>query len=113
MSVYHKRMWMIQELASRKDTGEIVVIDTIMTFCEPEDPDQVEADYAKMEADLAELREENRKLRDAWPRYAGKCVYKWGQTWVVHGTPGLHPTRDEAISFAAGITRAAEAAKGE
>ena len=65
-------------------------------------------------ADLAALREENRKLRDAWPRYAGKCVYELGNDgWVVHDTPGLHPTRDEAINVAAGITQAADAAKGE
>ena len=63
-------------------------------------------------ADLAALRVEVRKLRDAWPRYSGKCVYKWGNFgWVVHDTPGLHPTRDEAINVAAGITQAADAAK--
>jgi hypothetical protein len=50
-------MWMIQEVASRKDTGDIVVFDAIITFCKPDDPDQMEADYAKMEAEIVALRE--------------------------------------------------------
>lgn len=79
-------------------------------------------EQCELKAENAALREENRKLRKAWPTAvssltvpANSLVHTRRDEWIVNGESAVvaWDTRDEAINAAAGITQAADAAKGK
>ena len=69
-------------------------------------------EMCRLKAENAALREENRKLRDAWPRYENQCVMycDTSKKWFTLTDGRVFDTRDAAINVAAGIKQAADTA---